>query len=1428
MELFCKREVQGAISLFLVAIMLPMMVISALMVDTARYNLAKAMVSGAGDLALNAALADYDAILKDVYGLFAMSQADDVEKNVRRYFEETVVSYGVVSQEDAGSYVQELLGSVYDYLLVEDKETADFLAMTVDEGAVKVTKLPDSSLANPSVLEKQIVEYMKYRAPVGFGMSFLDSLSAFTKVEAQTEVVQAQVNAQSALEGVSSADYDLYSAVREYDKRYNELEPEPETGDKRHLKNYGHIFREDYVEEYEKVHRLALAFCVEAYLEKWDLPDTNRSSSGFVILNSSGNYILEGEGGYGVSGHLEDTKELTFSEKSEDPLNRCILPFLNDHRSEVIRTLNEYGNSAKIANASLDVYDETGWETILSQFKQVDDFYKADFERYATALKQLDEYALAMEAYMVNITKEIQELENARKAAETKAGQVQKEQTRLLETKVEAENSLAMHTEEERQEADTYLQNERRLEELKGLTGSEAAAASDEIEGLEQQNQGIEENLGESFAQITEDKRIVESYEDTNKELTKAYQEASEKQSACQTQKTEKETQRNTMQSSRNDVLSACMDSVNSFNQDAVNYKNYKKLMRDMITDRVLAVSADFKILYENIKSVERRLSEAEIKFGTAKEAIADYSNQVQKWSDTNDTYQSGNQGDSFSQVQAAGIQEARNIFSDDEVEELYAGVQIEGRQVGIRPQMQLVTAFLAEIDANFTYMGGPKIKDITNADQVADAIKAGGDNLFRLTHEINAEGLKDLTRLTVPVPCCTFLNYLHQTYKDKYEGTIAPLTDAQKQDQQAYDSVKESNKIAKAVEDYHKGASPESKYGYQYEKVESIGGEGYPSKGAMFLDVGEQDTSANKDGMAANRNLAGDLLQGLGSAMETGRDKLYVMEYLFENFSYNTIVQDLAREDGKAPDWSKSDASIYKEYLNRPCTGSNIPINALNNKIYGAEIEYVLFGASKPSLNVTYTYTGIFALRVLFNSVYAFTSSDIRNQTRTAALIIQAASGGFIPYQLVQVVLQLAMAMGESAIDLKSLEAGAKVPVVKTKETWTLGMNAVKQLAKGTVETVANHAVEKVTKMAQNKINEIVDAKAEEVAGLVENIEGNLTDMANGMSESLLDMVFAQVEAVVDEYLNQAVKDLFYASGAPTLVDGGGAVLSQYGKLLDELEGEIAVRLGELAAQYPDNALMSKACEAGEILAKEVLKAAYDEVAAQIVNLTDSASIYSLIYQQVYSVKTRIGTKVQEAMSGMIATVSGALETEIRHVAGDIKESAKEATDEMKEKVTKEIHTFVEKKLSFGATKMNTGSGKSLANANGNAARSSSTASAITFGYSDYLRLFVFIGLCAGDKSGTMMCRIGDLIQLNIRSAEGQSDLVHRCGSSFTLGDAKTYVSVQADVELEMMFLRFGIFQKQVERFNQEYEEDKKIDLGETMRVHYLGISGY
>ena len=68
------EKTKGSISLFLALIMLPMMTVAGLIVDGARISAAKASLSGAGDLAMNAALSEYDQILYDVYGIFAVSE----------------------------------------------------------------------------------------------------------------------------------------------------------------------------------------------------------------------------------------------------------------------------------------------------------------------------------------------------------------------------------------------------------------------------------------------------------------------------------------------------------------------------------------------------------------------------------------------------------------------------------------------------------------------------------------------------------------------------------------------------------------------------------------------------------------------------------------------------------------------------------------------------------------------------------------------------------------------------------------------------------------------------------------------------------------------------------------------------------------------------------------------------------------------------------------------------------------------------------------------------------------------------------------------------------------------------------------------------------------------------------------------------------
>ena len=59
MQFFIGKN-RGAISVFLALILLPMLIFSGIVVDVSRLYAAKTVVSGAGDLTMNAALSRYD------------------------------------------------------------------------------------------------------------------------------------------------------------------------------------------------------------------------------------------------------------------------------------------------------------------------------------------------------------------------------------------------------------------------------------------------------------------------------------------------------------------------------------------------------------------------------------------------------------------------------------------------------------------------------------------------------------------------------------------------------------------------------------------------------------------------------------------------------------------------------------------------------------------------------------------------------------------------------------------------------------------------------------------------------------------------------------------------------------------------------------------------------------------------------------------------------------------------------------------------------------------------------------------------------------------------------------------------------------------------------------------------------------------------
>jgi len=207
------QKTKGSISIFLVLVMLPMFTCAGLIVDGARISAARTAVSGAADLAMNAALSEYDNALKVAYGLFAMSEdTKELEENVRRYFTNTINNEGILAASD--SYTRSFINSVGSLFSTDEVNFENIVDTEYVE--FKFTEIADSSLANPTVLERQIVEYMKYRGPISLGTGLLTKLKLLGETSKQTKALEAKVDFEKNLDTVQDACKTAYKEINEY------------------------------------------------------------------------------------------------------------------------------------------------------------------------------------------------------------------------------------------------------------------------------------------------------------------------------------------------------------------------------------------------------------------------------------------------------------------------------------------------------------------------------------------------------------------------------------------------------------------------------------------------------------------------------------------------------------------------------------------------------------------------------------------------------------------------------------------------------------------------------------------------------------------------------------------------------------------------------------------------------------------------------------------------------------------------------------------------------------------------------------------------------------------------------------------------------------------------------------------------------------
>lgn len=212
MGIFKRNE--GAITVYICILISIMLVLTGVLVDGARARVAESQVQNVTEAAANSLLANYNNILKEWFGLMAMSENNPgvLEEELMYYLNRNLMT-------ELGAEKKNLSDASWDYakkfLNIENKyESVRFLDM-YDYRLEEVKAVPLYNLAENEVLRAQIVDYMKYRAPEILAEEFLEKINVFKSYKKQAKVLSSKLELDKSMDEISKELAKLYNKIKE-------------------------------------------------------------------------------------------------------------------------------------------------------------------------------------------------------------------------------------------------------------------------------------------------------------------------------------------------------------------------------------------------------------------------------------------------------------------------------------------------------------------------------------------------------------------------------------------------------------------------------------------------------------------------------------------------------------------------------------------------------------------------------------------------------------------------------------------------------------------------------------------------------------------------------------------------------------------------------------------------------------------------------------------------------------------------------------------------------------------------------------------------------------------------------------------------------------------------------------------------------------
>ena len=1239
---------RGAVSIFLVIILVPMLVVSSLFVDASRVKLARGVAQSAGDLVLNTALTNYDTQLKDLYGLFATSQdTEELFERLEDYYRSSIISAGVNEQdtEDIISNIMNSLGSV-----AKTGDVSDLLNMEIiDFGVEKNSEL---TLANASVIKKQVIDFMKYRAPINTGLSFITSLKSFTTLSKQTELVQRRQEYYETEEDLMTLAKKAWEKINEYNK--SEI-----VTNKKYLEDLKKLLNEENTNSIKSVfEESAKTIVKDLYKDKkWVSLYKYKIETKWVDEDTI--YILQDSI---TNKKLKNVTE--YNEFSDE--KKCTKDIIVEALKDYSKTLTEYKNKKNNYDDVVGKYIDSAKYYDIQVVRQVlygkngsvvtNDFINSMIKKGGL----YDKYT-----YLLYCMKN---LDDETKKSTIEWGENKEEKTIgdiYNEFKVDFPNVA---------EKDLYHQFVTTVNSYYDFFVSKGNKGTIDSRT---DSTNVNNKLNETVSKISK-------YKETLQDAVNNLDGAIKKLEAVKSQL---------------GVLKEKKDRWNTAATDK-EVKNTNLAKQDKAEINTL----DKNYNETDIQKLITRLTNIKNCLGNVISEIGNY-----KYMDKSITSL-----DSFNNLVLA-LESHPNIGVNNlKAETLMEKAVLETKAV--------------EYSANKFQSGNIDISWISDKSKNP------------ILHGTNVE----------------ILNFYAYLYTKFNEGSVSTNTKMKKENtdsgQDVFEQIKKLDDVSDNMGDPEKmkGELPKSANGSNSStstdtaantnnEIKNIKNKPSSSAGSgtyASIELGDNVVKGTSEGLATMFSKLGDAIKNAGTDL---RDNLLFADYVMSMFSYDTIKKEL--------DVTKQNSNIpVKDRKETPQTSTLTPIDNKHNFAYRREVEYVIYGGSNAS-NVTKAYTSIYGIRLAFNLIYAFSSSEIRDTAFAIATPASAATMGVVPVQLIQAAIIVGVACVESGLDVVALSNGKEVALMKNKDTWQTSMSGILNNAKVVASEMVTNVANTLVDAGASKLNHLLDLTDEQINEWLADSKKLSVEISTAIQSTVRDIINNCANTVVQQVTNFVNVSIEYEK------------YTSYGEVkIENITNKVLAELKQWSEE--DSGVFV-------VMGHNLKKLAIEAITKDSIN--------DLVSAVLESEKTPNEKTIDRYVARLVSMINQNVGNVVNNVSSNLSNQTTELIKTSKEKVNgkaKELKDGLSKMIDDNLGKIDSDSNTTMS-------------TLMAFSYSDYLRLFLMIGLCTNEDS--ILLRCADAIQSNMVLQTGEKD--------YKLSQSSVYVDLNTTVQVKPIMLALPLF---------------------------------